>query len=76
MKCKGNIWIVLDNEDMGRIPYPTVIRQEQEKPTVTRNELTSFREMSPVSQLSQSRDGSETPSVKDIQRDEPMLGFE
>ncbi|CAF1148393.1 unnamed protein product [Adineta ricciae] len=73
------VFIVLqnDNEDMGRIPYPTVIRQEQEKPIVNRNELSSFREMSPISQLSQSRDGgSETPSVKDIQRDEPMLGFE
>ena len=77
VKCKENNWILLDNEDMGRVPYPTVIRQEQEKPIVTRNELTSFREMSPISQLSRSRDGeSETPSVKDIQRDEPMLGFE
>ena len=34
-----------------------------------------MRDMSPVSQLSQSPEGSKTPSIKDIRRDEPMLGF-
>ncbi|UJR11505.1 hypothetical protein I4U23_015686 [Adineta vaga] len=72
------IFIVLqnDNEEMERIPYPVVIRQEQEKTILNKNEVNSFRELSPISQLSQSRNGTETPSEKDIQRDEPMLGFE
>ena len=34
-----------------------------------------MREMSPVSQLSQSSETINDPSVKDIRRDEPMLGF-
>ncbi|CAF4330014.1 unnamed protein product, partial [Adineta steineri] len=65
-----------DNEDIERLPFPTVIRQEQEKPLLNKSELNSFREMSPVSQLSQSSHRSNTPSEKDIHRDEPMLGFE
>ena len=41
------------------------------------NDLNTLREMSPISQLSQSTDRTNTPpSIKDIQRDEPMLGFE
>jgi hypothetical protein len=62
--------------DVSRIPFPTVIGQEQQKPLLNKNELVPFREMSPISQLSQSTDRTNTPPVKDIQRDEPMLGFE
>ncbi len=53
-----------------------MIRQEPEKTLLSKSEMNTFREMSPVSQLSQSTtDRTNTSSVKDIQRDEPMLGF-
>jgi hypothetical protein len=55
---------------------PTVIRQEQEKPSSSKKETTPVREMSPTSQLSQSSEETTIPSIKDIRRDEPMLGFE
>jgi hypothetical protein len=67
--------LCLDNEEIGRTPFPTVMRQEQEKSLLIKNENNSLREMSPTSQLSQSTDRTNTPSVKDIRRDEPMLGF-
>jgi hypothetical protein len=68
--------IYLDNEEIGRIPFPTVIRQEQEKILLIKNENNPLRDMSPTSQLSQSTDRTNTPaSIKDIRRDEPMLGF-
>ncbi|CAF3502703.1 unnamed protein product [Rotaria socialis] len=64
-----------DNEDIGKIPFPTVIRQEPEMIAIINNENSPPREMSPTSQLSQSSSRTNTPSVKDIRRDEPMLGF-
>ncbi len=61
---------------MGRTPFPTVIRQEQEKTILIKNENNPLlREMSPTSQLSQSSERSSSPPIKDIRRDEPMLGF-
>lgn len=73
LKKKFNIH--LDTEEMGRISYPIVARQESEKVKIIKNENNSPRDMSPSSQLSQSTARTNTPSVKDIQRDEPMLGF-
>ncbi|CAF3151561.1 unnamed protein product [Rotaria sp. Silwood2] len=64
-----------DNEEIGRIPFPTVIRQELEKMSVITNENSPPREISPTSQLFQSTTRTNTPSVKDIHRDEPILGF-
>jgi hypothetical protein len=52
-----------------------VVRQEQEKSLLIKNENNPLREMSPTSQLSQSTERTNTPSIKDIRRDEPMLGF-
>ncbi len=69
-------FFLLDNEEMGRAPFPAVVRQEQEKTLLIKPEPNPLREMlSPTSQLSQSSERTNTPSVKDIRRDEPMLGF-
>ncbi len=76
-KNSNEYFICLDNEEIARIPFPIVIRQEPEKALQSKSEINTFREMSPVSQLSQSTtDRTNISSVKDIQRDEPMLGFE
>ena len=40
------------------------MRQEQEKSLLIKNENNPLREMSPTSQLSQSTDRTNTPSVK------------
>jgi hypothetical protein len=76
-KFLHQIFHLLDNEEIGRAPFPTVIRQEREKSVVMKTEPNNaLRDMSPVSQLSQSIEESQTtPSTKDIRRDEPMLGF-
>lgn len=75
-KIKYLIYILIDNEEIGRAPFPTVVRQEQDKISLIKNENNLVREMSPTSQLSQSTDETtNTPSNKDIRRDEPMLGF-
>ncbi|CAF5022266.1 unnamed protein product, partial [Rotaria sp. Silwood1] len=70
-------YIVFQNEkeETIEIPYPNVIRQEIENPPSNKYENNPGRDSSPTSQLSQSTQRTNTPSLKDIQRDEPMLGF-
>ncbi|CAF5111354.1 unnamed protein product, partial [Rotaria sp. Silwood1] len=68
-------YIVFQNEkeETIEIPYPNVIRQEIENPPSNKYENNPGRDSSPTSQLSQSTQRTNTPSLKDIQRDEPML---
>ncbi len=65
------------NEQIGGMPFANVIcQEEEERLLLMKDEVNPLREISPTSQLSQSsEEPNNPPSVKDIRRDEPMLGF-
>lgn len=58
--------IYLENEEISKILFPTVICQESENLSSMKYENNVPRDMSPTSELSQSTQRSNTPSNKDI----------
>ena len=65
----------VDHEEMEDMAFANVIREEEQANVSMKSDVLPLREASPVSQLSQSTERTNPPSVKDIRRDEPMLGF-
>ena len=65
----------LENEDFQLKSLPIVHRHEQENCRSNENETIDERENSLISQLSQSSSSKNISSIKEIHRDETMLGF-